>query len=472
VERFLAQGGCGSVYIAEQVQTELLVALKVLLPHVLHSSDAIERFKLEARIAGRVGSEHIVKVIDAGIDEASQMPFLAMELLEGSDLAQIVERQGPLDARLVVSYLTQVASALDRAHVHVDRDGVSQPIVHRDLKPENLFLCHRESGEPIIKVLDFGIAKVLGNSAHLSQEVKGTPLFMACEQASGGVITPQTDIWALGLIAFYLLTGRHYWLAAHRPDAGLVFLFGEVLAQPIIPPSARARELALANLPEGFDAWFLRCVNRDPAQRFSKAGECASALAQVLVGGRPTAALDLAARSATITIVNGAAAWRSQPPGVPASEGAVGAISEAAHNTASSIALGRTHAPKARKSTRSAWAYVALALVTATVVGFMVRGSQSHSLPSAASVPTELMAPAHPLAPTPPSPALSVVPAPPTPSDGALAARPSATAIASSHAGASVKPPRPSPATALPPAPAAVPAPTLTHMHENVYGER
>lgn len=282
IERFLAEGGFGAVYVAEQLATEARVAVKVLWPHVLQAKDAAEKFEQEARIAGRVNSDHIVRVVDAGFDETTQMPFLVMELLTGEDLANMVERQGPLAPDLAIEYMRQTASALDRAHGYKDKDGVVRPIVHRDLKPENLFVARRDNGETTIKVLDFGIAKVLGATSNVSREVKGTPLFMAYEQAGVGAITPQTDVWALGLIAFHLLTGTSYWRAAHMPEASLTQLFGEVLSLPLDPPSQRAAELGLSTqLPPAFDRWFFGCVNRDPQQRFATAGAAIAALAEL-----------------------------------------------------------------------------------------------------------------------------------------------------------------------------------------------
>jgi eukaryotic-like serine/threonine-protein kinase len=282
IERFLAEGGFGAVYVAEQLATEAKVAVKVLWPHVLQSEDAVEKFQQEARIAGRVRSEHIVRVLDAGFDEESRMPFLTMELLDGEDLQRLVEHSGPVPGELVIAYLSQVASALDKAHRAVDRDGVLRPIVHRDLKPENLFLTRRDDGSPLVKVLDFGIAKVLSSTSNMSREVKGTPLYMAYEQASGAPITPQTDVWAFGLIAFFLLAGRAYWRTANREDGALTQLFGEVMQLPIDPPSERARELGMAApWPPGFDDWFLHCVHRDPALRFQTAGAAAESLASL-----------------------------------------------------------------------------------------------------------------------------------------------------------------------------------------------
>lgn len=280
IERFLAQGGFGAVYVAEQLATEARVAVKVLWPHVLQARDAVEKFQQEARIAGRVNSDNIVRVIDAGYDDATSMPFLVMELLEGEDLAHTVEREGPLPPALVVEYLRQTASALDRAHAYVDRNGVPHPIVHRDLKPENLFLARRDDGGQTVKVLDFGIAKILNSTSDVSRDVKGTPLFMAFEQAAGAPITPRTDVWALGLIAFYLLTAQSYWNTARQPDSALMQLFAEVLSLPLVPASTRLGEIGVSvTLPPRFDAWFEHCVNRDAAQRFASAGAAIAELA-------------------------------------------------------------------------------------------------------------------------------------------------------------------------------------------------
>src|SRR3954470_79359 len=185
IERFLAEGGMGAVFVGEHVSTDQRVAVKVLWPQVLASKDAVEKFQLEAKVAGRVSSEHIVRVIDAGFDETTRMPFLVMELLVGRTLESLVETEGPLPPAVAYEYLRQVAAGLDKAHGYVDKDGVLRPIVHRDLKPANIFLTRRESGEPLVKILDFGIAKVVSEGTNVSREVKGTPLFMAFEQASG-----------------------------------------------------------------------------------------------------------------------------------------------------------------------------------------------------------------------------------------------------------------------------------------------
>jgi serine/threonine-protein kinase len=273
VLRELGRGGMGVVYLVEHAHTGDHLALKVLLAHAGASAEVVQRFKREARTPGRIRSEHVVRITDADVaPELGGAPFLVMECLEGSDLEKTLERSGPLSPEMTVWALAQVASALDRAH--------GMGIVHRDLKPENIFLHRRDSGEPIIKILDFGISKISGDGlggiaqAGLTRSgvAMGTPLYMAPEQARGASsIGPATDVWALGLIAYRLLTARIYWTSQTMAE-----LMVELLTAPMRPPSAGA------GLPVRFDAWFLRSCERDPERRWRTVGEQVDALAEAL----------------------------------------------------------------------------------------------------------------------------------------------------------------------------------------------
>jgi serine/threonine-protein kinase len=286
VLRHIADGGMGSVFEAEHVATEARVALKVLLPHTLALASERRRFELEARISARINSEHIVTVFDAGVDTHTRLPYLAMELLVGQTLAARLEQSGTIELVELLPLLRQLAHGLDAAHGYRTPDGRSQPIVHRDLKPQNLFLTRRHDGTTHLKILDFGIAKVLSDTTQVSQELRGTPLYMAYEQAAGEAITPQTDLWALGLITFSALTGRSYWPAANNPTAGAAALYSQILTLPLPLASERVRaeRLPMA-FPVGFDAWLMRCLMRTPSQRFATAGAAVEALA-VLAEGR------------------------------------------------------------------------------------------------------------------------------------------------------------------------------------------
>jgi serine/threonine-protein kinase len=281
--RRLGEGGMGSVYLVEHIHTDQKLALKVLHAAVVKDAATLDRFRREARTPARITSDHVVQVTDADVaPELGGVPFLVMEWLRGEDLGKVIEQGGPLPARDVVLYLQQAARALDKAH--------ALGIIHRDLKPENLFLTTREDGTPCIKLLDFGIAKLTGASAGggvggaselgragsvtSTGQIFGTPLYMSPEQAKSELtkISPQTDVWALGLIAHKLLTGVDFWTA----DT-LTHLIAQIVYEPLPAPSARGVDLGKA-----YDAWFLRCCARDPDVRFGSAGEAAAALADAL----------------------------------------------------------------------------------------------------------------------------------------------------------------------------------------------
>jgi len=283
VLRCIAEGGMGAVFEAEHTATERRVALKLLFPHIMSVASARKKFELEARISAKVNSPHIVEVLDAGFDESSKSAFLVMELLEGQTLAARIYEQGPLAPREALRFLQQVAAGLEAAHAHRDPDGAPKPIVHRDLKPENLFLARTHEDVISAKILDYGIAKMLGDTSSLSQEVRGTPLFMAFEQITAGTLSAQTDIWAFGLIAFYMLTGVSYWRSAEREDFSVQSLFAEILTLPLGLPSVRLREQGNPiELPLAFDGWLLRCINREPSRRFPTVTDAVDALARVL----------------------------------------------------------------------------------------------------------------------------------------------------------------------------------------------
>jgi serine/threonine-protein kinase len=255
------------VYEVEHDFTGDRLALKVLKGSAAELDPAdLARFRREARVSAAVKSEHIVRVVDADVaPELGGAPFLVMDLLDGADLGEYTRGEPQPPAR-VVAWLRQVARALDRAH------GVG--IVHRDLKPENLFLERRTDGPPILKILDFGVAKVRtpDEVRHTATgSVVGTPLYMSPEQARGqpDKIGPATDIWALGMIGYRLLTGRDYWTCESVSE-----LLAKIVYKPVAPPSV--------DLGAEFDAWFLRSCHRSPEQRWTSTTEQVTALAAAL----------------------------------------------------------------------------------------------------------------------------------------------------------------------------------------------
>ncbi len=270
VERMIGRGGMGTVYSVRHVNTGEELALKVLHPALAENDTAVERFRTEARAPVRIGSEHVVRVVDADVcTEIGDTPFMVMEMLCGRDLRKELKRRGALPAGEVVLYLAQAARALDKAH--------AKGIIHRDLKPENLYLTEREDGSPHVKVLDFGIAKLTEDAAPeltVAGQIFGTPWYMAPEQARGDLpaVGPQTDLWALGLIAYRLLSGRNYWTAE-----GMAALVGQICYEPMPPPTQTAPHLGPL-----FDVWFAKACNREPSLRFATARELIDQLAQAL----------------------------------------------------------------------------------------------------------------------------------------------------------------------------------------------
>ena len=361
-ERLLGRGGMGSVHAAIDLRTDRRVALKLMHGHRLDSDDARARFEREARVGARIASPYLVDVLDAGADTDTGTPFLVMELLEGEDLEQRLTRLGPRPAAEVIAHLGQLALAL--AHMRAGR------VVHRDLKPSNLFLQERKDEAARLKVLDLGVAKELSETGGHTTGIAGTPVYMAPEQIGGGPVSPSTDLYAFGLIAFTLLAGAPYWAKAPGDDA--IALAVRMKDGPRRPASERAAELG-ATLPAGFDAWFARATARRPERRFPSATAAVRELAAVLgveapalpdepaPDGPPPAAEDQATDDGLGGLRDGAAATATAtaPPGGTAS-------TVLARPPAAPAALAPTSAaPPARTTRRTA----AVAAATIAVVG-------------------------------------------------------------------------------------------------------
>jgi TPR repeat protein/tRNA A-37 threonylcarbamoyl transferase component Bud32 len=279
IVRPLSEGGMGAVYVVQQRSTGRARALKLMHGQLVQDPRLRQRFEQEAQVGSRIQSEHVVEVLGSGVDDASGMPWLLMELLDGEDLSQVLARRGYLPPHEVHEIFLQLCHALAAAH--------AEHIVHRDLKPENVFIAKaKREGVPFtVKVLDFGIAKVVAEAqTRQATAAIGTPMYMAPEQTTAGTnVGPPTDVWALGLIAYRLLTGRYFWVTANDPSPSTLNLLREVVMDPIPLASQRAASQGCeALIPPGFDAFFARCMARDPRQRFADAGEMRAALAGAL----------------------------------------------------------------------------------------------------------------------------------------------------------------------------------------------
>ncbi len=272
VERLVGRGGMGAVYEVVEDATGERWALKVLAPQLLGDAKHRDRFARETTFANRIDSERVVKVVEAGIDAASETPWLTMELLRGESLQTFVRTHGRLDPARARVVLGQVGEALAAAHV--------AGVIHRDLKPDNVFVV-REAGTDLdVKVLDFGIAKLASDAGTRSTGAMGSPLWMAPEEAQKAPLTPAADVWSYGLLAFFVLTGHLLWRSSES-DANVAQALKEVLLEPLPDPVARASEWGLV-LPRGFVEWLAGCITREPSLRFQNAADAAKALDALL----------------------------------------------------------------------------------------------------------------------------------------------------------------------------------------------
>ena len=260
IERILGKGGMGVVALAHHLQLDEPMAIKFLRPTVLGNATIVQRFLREAQAAVKLKNEHICRVFDVGTLETGS-PYMVMEYLQGMDLGDFMRARGTPPLQLTVDILLQACHALSEAH------GLG--IVHRDVKPANFFVTRRADGSPLIKLLDFGISKAQ-NQVEMeltnTQSTLGTPAYMSPEQLrSSKNVDARTDIWALGVILYELLSGR-------RPFRADTFsaLCIQVATEPV--PTLDVP------LPHGLDQVVMRCLQKDPDHRFQNVAELAAAL--------------------------------------------------------------------------------------------------------------------------------------------------------------------------------------------------
>jgi serine/threonine protein kinase len=270
VLKLIGTGAMGHVYQAEQLSLGKMVALKLLRNELMEDERLIRRFELEARNASRLNHPNSIQIIDFGRDEG--LLYIAMELLQGVDLGQLILREGPLSLARVGRIMDQVLGALDEAH--------AQGIVHRDLKPSNIMLASRRGDPDFVKVCDFGIAKAQtsreGAGLTMKGLVCGTPEYMSPEQARGDEVDGRSDLYAVGVVLYQLVTGELPFTASSP-----VGILSKHLSDLPQPPSLRKPGLAL---PGGLERIILTALNKEPADRHQTAEELRRDLRATLAG--------------------------------------------------------------------------------------------------------------------------------------------------------------------------------------------
>ena len=266
----ISVGGMGRVYRAEQRALGRTVAVKVIHPHLLADENSIVRFMTEARAASQLNHPNSVSVIDFGRTDDGQ-PYLVMEFLRGKDLARVAYEQGPLSFKRIVDVLTQTLMALSEAH--------DLGIVHRDLKPENIILESLRRGGDFVKVVDFGLAKLKADSANATNVtlpgiVCGTPDYMAPEQGRGDAIDGRSDIYAIGVILFQLLTGRLPFEADSPTQV--------VMMHISVPVPDPRQVLPERGIPEALALVAMKAMSKEAKNRYQDALEFTDALQQSL----------------------------------------------------------------------------------------------------------------------------------------------------------------------------------------------
>ncbi len=267
IHRRLGEGGMGRVYEAEHLELGRRVAVKVMRRKYADQKAMVERFRVEARSASKIGHPNVVQVFDYGTTEAGE-GFIVMELLEGAPLSEVIKQQGPMELGRALSILSEVATALRAAH--------ACGVIHRDLKPANIFLIRMNADErERVRVLDFGMAKLIDLGADTggltaAGEILGTPEYMAPEQALGGEIDKRIDVYALGCVAYEMWTGT-------PPFSGPNYV--TVLAKHMDEKAPRISDVRDA--PPALEQLVARALSKNPEDRPADMGAVLTALQRV-----------------------------------------------------------------------------------------------------------------------------------------------------------------------------------------------
>lgn len=273
----LGKGGMGEVWRAEHTLLARPAAVKLVRAELLSGqmsasgSDAVPRFEQEARVTSSLRSPNTIELYDFGVSDEDTL-YYVMELLDGFDLEALVTEHGQLPPERVCHLLIQACRSLSEAH--------EAGLVHRDIKPSNIYVCRLGSSYDVVKVLDFGLVKVapgpaMGPTITQEHTILGTPAYLAPEMALGAAADARSDIYALGGVAFWMLTGRFVF-----PREDLVSMITAHVSESPVAPST----LTETDVPAALDAIVLRCLAKEPEARFASADELATALGKIEVG--------------------------------------------------------------------------------------------------------------------------------------------------------------------------------------------
>lgn len=269
IEAVLGVGGMGTVYLAQHEALQRMVALKVIRADLEHAAEIAPRFRREARAASRVDNPHVTTILDFG-EAPGGTAYLAMEYVEGPTLDRVLAQEGALAVPRALSILEQIAAALAAAH--------ACSVIHRDLKPNNIVLATHNGTSDFVKILDFGLAKILDltSTSVITPlgHTYGTPEYISPEQAVDAPLDHRADIYGFGVLAFEVLTGE-------VPFTGSTTAVVTAHVRTPAPPPSRVR--ATDDLPAALDQIVLRCLAKDPADRFPRAEELLAALRAVQV---------------------------------------------------------------------------------------------------------------------------------------------------------------------------------------------
>ncbi len=251
----IGSGAMGTIYRAEQLNLAKTIVIKLLHAHLLTDQELVQRFQREAKAASRLDHPNCIQIIDFGQTEQGAL-FIAMEYVPGDDLATILEREHPIDLRRLIHVMKQVCEALDEAHAN--------GVLHRDLKPENIMVYDHRTERDRVKVVDFGIAKLDENNPNSSRSFRtrtgivcGTPEYMSPEQARGKTLDARSDIYALGVALYHLVTDN---LPFDAPSP--IEIVTKHLVEDPVPPRKLRQDL-----PAAFDRLILSMMAKDRCKR-------------------------------------------------------------------------------------------------------------------------------------------------------------------------------------------------------------